>query len=73
MSALKSAIDRLSRAVDGLERAAASRRRHGLDQAALAAELAEAKAECARLASLTGIATERLDGAIATIKTALEV
>ncbi|HTH96501.1 MAG TPA: hypothetical protein VL574_03735 [Stellaceae bacterium] len=72
MSDLKAAIERLVRAVDGLENAVAERHPGQADQTDLAAELAASRAECARLLALTNGVAERLDGAIATVKSALE-
>ena len=73
MADLAAAAARLTRAVDRLEAAVAAQRGRGTDkQRRLAQDLAEAQAEFAELTQRTDAVTERLDGAIDLIKTALE-
>ena len=73
MADLAAAAARLARAVDRLEAAAAAQRgRGGEKQRQAAADLARAQSEFAELARRTDGVTERLDGAIDLLKTALE-
>jgi hypothetical protein len=73
MADLAAAAARLTRAVDRLEAAAAGQRGRGSEtRRRMAGELASAQAEFAELTQRTDGLTERLDGAIDLIKTALE-
>ena len=73
MADLAAAAARLTRAVDRLEAAAAGQRGRGSEtRRRMADELASAQAEFAELTRHTEGVSERLDGAIDLIKTALE-
>jgi hypothetical protein len=73
MADLAGAAARLARAVDRLEAAAAAQRGRGAEKhRQLAADLASAQAEFAELTRRTDGVSERLDGAIDLLKTALE-
>jgi DNA anti-recombination protein RmuC len=73
MADLAAAAARLTRAVDRLEAAASAQRGRGAEkQRQLGADLAKARAEFAELMRRTDGVSERLDGAIDLLKTALE-
>lgn len=73
MADLAAAAARLTRAVDRLEAAASAQRGRGTEtRRRMAADLASAQAQFAELTRHTDGVSERLDGAIELIKTALE-
>ena len=73
MADLAAAAARLTRAVDRLEATASAQRGRGTEtRRRMAADLASAQAQFAELTRHTDGVSERLDGAIELIKTALE-
>jgi hypothetical protein len=72
MTDLKAAQDRLEKALVRLETAVARPRGNGAADDALKGELDAARRHCAALEGRTGEVSQRLDDAIARIRTVLE-